>query len=737
MTHETRGKYVMEKGISTVLAVLTRRSLPAIAAFVAVIGGAIAYLSVTPNKYEAYARLMLDDKRVSVSELGRDLTQVSANAPGISPLADQAELIKSQRVLERAIAIAFPQTKGNLSLSPVSTKELTHNLKVKIVPATNILELSYQSRDPQLAAKVLNAVSQAMVEDNVKSIGLEATKVKQFLEQKQVPEAEKRLLQAEDLENKYRKSSGIVSVEEQTKSLVQSIATLEDQERTLSAQLQEIKTKDASLGQITNAGNLNNAYSSVRSGQDEEIKKLRAKLSELENKIIEARLRFTDNHPAVANLVGERDALRKVLSEQLARVSSKNQSVSTNNFAGDQLSQELNSKFILNRIEESAVKERLTLLQKKEADLQNRLAQLPIKQQQLTVLTRKREEAAASLKFLQSKLEEARLTEAQKVSNIRAIENAVAPSSPSEPKQKVVLALAAAFGTMLAVGVVLLLEVMDNTLRDAAEAEELLQLPLLGILPRLPAKTLVLEPANQFLDNMELVEPYRTLFKTLEFRSKEQLRAIVVSSTISGEGKSVVASHLAAVVGMLSWRTLIIDADLRRPSQHTLFNLAPGPGMTDVLKGNVSLLDAVQPTDIENLDVLTCGELHERPSQLLESIAMKSLMAEAAENYDLVIIDTPPLTACADALTLAQEGNGLMLVTRPGFTDKEVLSRCVWELTQNRISILGVVVNGMTHLTQNYRYPTHRYRPRLPKSQKQLIGAGDSTRKSANGMRQR
>ncbi|NMG18515.1 GumC family protein [Brasilonema bromeliae] len=727
----------MEKGISSVLAVLTRRSLPAIAAFVAVMGGAIAYLAVTPNKYEALARLMLDDKRVSVSELGRDLTQVSANAPGISPLADQAELIKSQRVLERAIAIAFPKTYGNLSLSPVSTAELSHNLKVKIVPATNILELSYQSRDPQLAAKVLNAVSQAMVEDNVKSIGLEATKVKQFLERKQVPEAEKKLLQAEDLENKYRKSSGIVSLEEQTKSLVQSIATLEDQERTLSAQLQEIKARDASLQQVTKNTNLNNAYSSVRSGQDDEIKKLRAKLSELENKIIETRLRLTDEHPTVRNLVGERDALGKVLSEQLARVSSKDQSVSTKNFAGDQLSQELNSKFILNRIEESAVNDRLKVLQAKKAELQKRLAQLPITQQTLTVLTRKREEAAVSLKFLQGKLEEARLTEAQKVSNIRAIENAVAPSSPSEPKQKVVLALASVFGTMLAVGVVLLLEVMDNTLRDAAEAEELLQLPLLGILPRLSAKTLVLEPANQFLDNMELIEPYRTLFKTLEFRSKEQLRAIVVSSTISGEGKSVVASHLAAVVGMLSWRTLIIDADLRRPSQHTLFNLAPGPGITDVLEGNVSLLDAVQPTDIENLDVLTCGNQHARPSQLLESIAMKSLMAEAAENYDLVIIDTPPLTACADALTLAQEGNGLMLVARPGFTDKEVLSRCVWDLTQNRISILGVVVNGMTHLTQNYRYPTYRYRPRLPKSQKQLIGAGDSSRNSANGMRQR
>lgn len=724
----------MEKGISTVIAVVKRRSLPAIAAFVAVIGGAIAYLAVTPSKYEASARLMQDDKRVSVSALGRDLTQVSSNAPGISPLADQAELIKSQRVLEQALAIAFPQSKGNLSRSPVTTTELSHNLKVKIVPATNILELSYQSKDPQLAAQLLNAISQAMVEDNTKAISSEATKVKKFLEEKQVPEGDKKLRQAEEKENKYRKLSGIVSLEEQTKSLVQSIATVEDQERTLSAQLQEIKARDVSLGKITDAGNLNEAYSSVRSGEDDEIKKLRSHLSELENKIIEARLRFTDEHPNVTNLVGQRDALRAIYSEQLARISSKDQTTSTNSFAGDQLSQELNSKFILNRIEESAVNDRLKLLQLTKANLQARLSQLPITQQTLTVLTRKREEAASSLKFLQGKLEEARLTEAQKVSNIRVIENAVPPSSPSEPKQKVILALASAFGTMLAVGIVLLLEMMDNTLRDASEAEELLQLTLLGVLPRLPAKTLVLHPANRFLDNIGLVEPYRTLFKTLEFRSPEQVRLIVVSSPISGEGKSVVASHLAAVAAMLSWRTLIIDADLRRPVQHTLFNLSPGPGITDVLEGNIPLLDAVQPTDIENLDVLTCGELYGRPSQLLESIAMKSLIAEAAENYDLVIIDTAAISVCADASTLAQQSDGVMLITRPGFTDKEVLSRSVSELTQNRIPILGVVVNGMTNLTEkSYRDPVDGDQLRLAKSQKRLIGIVGGDKNSANG----
>ena len=333
-----------------------------------------------------------------------------------------------------------------------------------------------------------------------------------------------------------------------------------------------------------------------------------------------------------------------------------------------------------------------------------------MKQQPLTALTRQREEGAASLKFLQSKLEEARIAEAQKVSNIQVIEPAKPPTVATSPRRTVVLTLGATFGCIVAIGVVLLLEVMDNTLRDASEAEELLKLPLLGVLPQLPPKTLGLQSSEQFLDNVGLVEPYRMLFKTLEFRSAKTLRIIVVSSTISGEGKSVVSSHLAAVSAMLSWRTLLIDADLRRPVQHKLFKLPFTEGLTDVIAGEKSLLDAVQPTDIDNLDVLACGELRGRPSQLLESVAMKSLIEEAAKNYELVIIDTPPLSACADAATLSRYSDGIMMVTRPSFTIKEVLSRAVSELTQNRIPILGVVVNGMTSLTEDYyRYSVDGY----------------------------
>lgn len=722
----------METGFSSILAVLKRRSIPATATFVAVMGGAIAYLAVTPHRYQTTARLMVDDKRVSVSDLGRDLTQASSMMPvGVSPLANQAELVKSQRVLERARQILAAHGQSEVLKDALTTGDLSKDLKVKVVPATNILELSYENKNPKLAAQVLNAVSQAMVEDNIRTISSEATKIRQFL-QTEVPKARTQLLDAEVQENRYRQQSGLVSFDEQSKSLVESLASVENQQRSVESQLQQARSQSTSLRQITDARGIDRAYATVRGGQDEQLKTLRNKLIEIQAKLIEARMRFKEDSPAVQDLLEQQQSLRTLYTQNLQRVSPGNRAISSNSVADDDLSQDLTSKLILNETERTALEKKLKLMRNEAANLRDRLAQLPMKQQPLTALTRHREEATASLKFLQNKLEEARITEAQKVSNIQVIERAKPPLAPSSPKQLVVLTLAGTFGSVLAAGVVLLLEMMDNTLRDASETEELVKLPVLGVLPKLPAKTLVLKQAHQFFDNVGLVEPYRTLFKTLEFRSNT-LRVIVVSSTISGEGKSIVASHLAAVSAMLSWRTLVIDADLRRPTQHSLFNLNPKVGLTDVIEGSKSLEEAVQPTEIENLDVLPSGKLHGRPSQFLESVGMKSLIEEASQEYDLVIIDTPPISACADAATLSRQSDGLVVVTRPTFTPKEMLTKCMSELTRNRIPVLGMVVNGMTSTTESYyRYPVNGYQPR-----RNLIDLGAIAKESFNVIRSR
>jgi capsular exopolysaccharide synthesis family protein len=366
------------------------------------------------------------------------------------------------------------------------------------------------------------------------------------------------------------------------------------------------------------------------------------------------------------------------------------------------LSQNLTSQFITSESDRLALEEKLNVLQAERTQLQKRLAQLPLKQQPLTSLVRQREEAAASFKLLQSKLEEARIAEAQLVGNVRIIEQAQLPLQASGPNKKAIFVVAVVFGTILAVGIILLLEVMDNTLHDVSEVEELVKLPILGVLPDIPNSAIGLDQPESFLDNVALVEPYRRLLKKLEFHSKGKLQIIIVSSTLAGEGKSLIVSHLAAVSAMLSRRTLIIDADLHQPRQHNLLCLSQEPGLTDVIAKKIALLHAVQPTGIENLSLLSCGELCDRPSSLVESTFMQSLLEEVVGHYDLIVVDTPPVSSCADANTLSRHSDGLVMVTRPNFTSKEMLVQAISELTGTGASILGIIVNGITDQTQKH-----------------------------------
>jgi polysaccharide biosynthesis transport protein len=700
----------MDKSFSLLPAIFGRWRWPALFTFAAVIVGAIGYLIFAPSTYEATVKILVDNKQLSVSELGRQIAE-KPEILNANPIATQAELAKSQRILDKALTQASLQGLGDLP----QIMQFRKDLKVTILPDTGILGMTYRNENPKLASGLVNLVSDLMVQENVSTSRSAVTSLRKFLEA-EVPKRRRQLMEIEAAESNYKRTSGVVSLTNQTDALVSSLSELQNQERVLAAQIRESSARDTSLRGLTNTKSIKKTFEAVRVGQDEGLKALRTKLAELEALVVTNRSRLGDSHPDLLAAVEQRDAVKAQYIKQLKRLT-KNVSKNLDPDNGDssELSQDLASKLIVNDVERSGYERKLASVRVQRAELQTTLNQLPVKEQNLVELARSREEGATALTLLQRKLSEARMTEAQLVSNISILDRANVPTDPSWPNRPVVLLLAVVTGLVLVIGVVLLLEALDGTLRGEADVEKLLRMPVLGVLPILPAASLKLGDPEVFLDDLGAFESYRMLLKTLEFRSQD-MRVVVVSSTIAQEGKSLVVSRLASVAASLSRRTLIIDADLRRPVQHDMFGVPSKPGLSHVITG-FPFMRAVQATSIPNLSLLTYGEIYKRPSQLIESAQMRQLLEQAAEHYDLVIIDTPPVTSCADAALLSRNSDGMLFVTRPNMTAREVAQRAIAELNKNRVHILGVVVNGTTNQTEAYyRYPIEPSYGSIPKS---------------------
>lgn len=713
----------MDKAVlsSSLSRALYRHWWAALAAFASVMGASVFYLKVTPSLYQASARVMIDEQAVSVSDLGQALTQLSNNSSsGVNPIATQVELATSERVLKQALNNVFSANEagpGQVGEADIPTVEaVRHDLNIIIVPATNILQLNYLNSDPELAAAIVNAIADSTVEENARAIRAQASSVRYFLEGK-LPEQQARLERAEAAESQYRQANGIVSLDTQTDSLITSLSELENEERTLQAQLQESAERSTLLKQVTGVQALAGAYDAVEVGQDKELNEIRDKLTALETAIIESRSRLGDQHPDLLALLDQQADLNQLYSQKLASILRTSQGDGAASRASGDLSQSLMTDYIKGEIDRQAIEQRLAVVQAERSQLQQRIAKIPLLQQPLATLTRQREEAEETIRLLQGKLEEARIAEAQLVSNIRIIGQADVPTDPAEPSPPLILVLGAITGFLLSAGMILALEALDNTVRDGAELESTLKIPTLGYLPKVPPELVSAGGLEPFLNTPDLVEPYHALLRTLESQHRQpstsqkaisdQLQALdlrihsnplilVISSACVGEGKSTVATLLGAVAGSLSRRTLIIDADLRQPIQSNLFDLTADLGLTEVIQGNNSLLEVIQPSGIENLSVLPRGQLAIRPSVLAESTSMENFLQDAAFLYDLILIDAPPAINTADVVAFSQHADGLLLAVRPDFAPRDGIRKIVNNLQQSGVTILGAVLNEAT-----------------------------------------
>lgn len=291
------------------------------------------------------------------------------------------------------------------------------------------------------------------------------------------------------------------------------------------------------------------------------------------------------------------------------------------------------------------------------------------------------------------------------------IEEATIPSIPISPNTRMNVLLASAVGLVLALAGAILVEYLDDTLKTTADVERAAGMPGLGVIAKIRGETYAekLIAAKKPLDPS--VEAFRVLRTNLQYSSVDRpISTLLVSSPGPGEGKSVCLANLAVVMAQSGLKVVVVDADLRRPVQHKIFDLPNRSGLSDAaLQNHLNATRYLQATEVENLHVLTSGPLPPNPSRLLESERMNEILRVLKNAADILLIDSPPVLAVADAILLSTQIDGVILVGDSGHTRKGDLKRAVGELNKVHANLLGMILNRYKNDHGNAYYYDYYY----------------------------
>lgn len=371
----------------------------------------------------------------------------------------------------------------------------------------------------------------------------------------------------------------------------------------------------------------------------------------------------------------------------------------------------------------------LAQLEVEKRSLQRKVEALPSTQQELLRLNRDMKVTNQTYQLLLNQAQEQDIIRAGTIGNVRLVDNADVNLDEPATNRKIALILSLLLGLVTSVVVVFVRQAFQKGIENPDTVEQI-GLPVYSTLPftkdqerlnrRLKKKTRtgepnllsVVQPANL------AVESLRSLRSSLHFAMLEaKNRVIMISSPTPGVGKSFVSSNLAAVVAQSGQRVLLIDADMRKGYLHRVFGLQPQAGLSELLTGRSKLREAIVPSGIAQLDIISCGQAAPNPSELLMHANFSRLLDEVGGLYDLVIIDTPPILAVTDAALVGRLAGTTLLVTRFGQSTLKAVENSRRRFAQNGITIKGAILNGVqrkasTSMEDDGVYGYYEYGPR-------------------------
>jgi polysaccharide biosynthesis transport protein len=575
-------------------------------------------------------------------------------------------------------------------------------LSVKRVPNSRLIEVQFRAEDPQLAAQVVNAHLQNFLEQNFRSKYDATTQASTWLSS-ELEELRMKVEQSEGARVAYERENNIWLIDEKQNITTQQLADLS---KAATDAQRDLVEKDA-LHRIATSENVD-ALPAVANNPG--VQGLLKTKSDLDNAYADALNQYGPNFPKAQRLAAQKKQVDDSLTKaRVTAVESIEEEYKTSRQRVDLLQEVLDK-------------------QKKDAnDLAEKLVQYHILQHDA-------ESNKQLYDGLLQKLKEAGITAGLRSSNIRVVDPALAPTSPSGPQKARNILLAILVGLVGGIGLAFFREYLDNTVKSPDDVEALSGLPSLAVVPFLPGlnghRSRLLRRASEGAPQVasgssmgllaylkpksQISEVFRALRTSLLLSQPDHPpQVILVTSALPQEGKTTVAVNLAATLAQLGDRTLLVDSDLRKPGVRRALNLTVGneTGLSSYLAG-VSNLDEVlipHPT-INNFTAVTTGPVPPSPAELISSQRMREAIEELRRRFKFIVIDSPPIMVATDAVILSALADGVLLVVRSGGTPKEAFTRTRDLLSAVKCHPLGVILNGVDSSAPDYYY-SYRYYP--------------------------
>ncbi|MBD2503648.1 GumC family protein [Anabaena azotica] len=672
--------------------ILKRRWLPTSIVFGLLLILSIVKTVIETPVYQASGQLVLKKNATSsLTGVGNQLGQLESSVSG-RPLGTEVAVLRSLPLAERTIKAL------RLNIHPLV---FLKNLQVRNLENTDILEIYYTDTDPRKASEIINTLMRIYIENDINANRAQTKSARDFIAQ-QLPLRKAALQVAEKNLQYFKQQNRVLDLKAEASS---SVGILSELDRQVAATRSDLASQTARMESIKELFGVSPQEAVVAGfvGESPSTTLVLGQLQETQQKIELLRLRLTDNHPTVINLKEEEAVLKKQLQQRIeqsfigsaGRLNQEKNPEKIVQLRGQGLQQGILGNYASIEAERLSLHVRLKALAeviKSYRQRANTLPQLELQQRQL-----EREITATDSNYqsLLARYQELQVAENLQVSNALVVTPALIPGVPIKSRQYINLLQGLIGGLVLAGLTAFMLEKFDKTIKTTKSARDLLDYTLLGYIPPFTNDNPIPELIVKNKPDSPVSEAFRMLQTNLRvFNSKQPIKVIVVSSAVPKEGKSTIAANLAISISQLGREVLLVDADLRNPSQHKIWEMANELGLSNVLKSESDLEQAVIEV-APNLEVLASGEMTHNPSALLDSSQMAIFIAQAAQKYDFVIIDSPPLTVAADATILGKLVNGILFVVRPGVADADSVSLSKELLEKADQNVLGIAINGV------------------------------------------